>query len=1120
LVRDRTTVPIGGPHQRAILAFLALNAGSTVVASRLIDAVWGDRAPASVAKSLTTLISRVRHATNGSGISIDHTGVGYCCDLPADALDVKVFERACDEAASDLSVGNASLAVRRWRAALELWRGDAMEDIGEFPFVQHARDALVARRVAAENSLVTALVQVGDLGGAIELSRRLVEATPFDEHRWAALVRVLASAGRQREALETYRRVRTLLRDELGIEPSHELRRAERDVLDQLQRAPRRSHSGGPFIGRAVALDVMRNAVDSLARGEPRVLAIDGEPGIGKTALATEFARRSELDGVLVLDVSCARSDTIPLGAYARALRGLQFSGPGQPVARAAIESWPLGDDTAPSDDQWWYHRQRLSHWAEESATNLAQRAPLAIVLDNAQWADDLTLGVMQALATASSVPVLLVVLMRSDDQGADSAKQLLRDISTFVPVDYITLEPFSRDEIVALVHALGCSSDEPELIDPIMHASGGNPLYATQFALLIHATTGTLPSALPKTLETVLRGRVADLSSPCRQLLEFASVLDDEFSSELLSLVTGRPVLDIAADIDEARRAGVVRVGSAGDRYTFAHGLIRQAVYDGLGEALQSSLHRTVARALPSNDPQYEMARALHLRSVLPQCDVREYVPAALAGARAATRVAAFDTAVTLLRSVLDLAAPGTTETCEAKLRLGEVLIAQGRRAEGDQHLADAVAMAERSSRWDLVADGLLVAPRRGISPSTNDARAKAAEVSRVLEHVSPADVERRAALLCWLANLLVNVEPHAAGEALDEAEGLIGAGDGATAIAARFDVELTRLRQCESRGGEPNAAAARARELREAAAASGSLGIAATAGAFVLAARLRAGDTAWRDDEQRARHFAELSGHVEVDILVDGIDAARALLTRPVPDADAISRAAERRGYRHGSITSAGLRVLQSFVIRREQLRLHEVEPFLALGHESGRVGLEGLLATCRLEAGDQAGARVLLERFVSEVLPTLQRDWVHDAAIAVAADACFELDLAAGADMMRERLAPVAGQVIVMASACLVVGRADRYLGQLAALAGDDAAALAHFARARVLDGDGPYRLWEGWAFHDEAKVRARAGAAAGADGQLRAVQSLRQRAAEAACWSGSERLTAAVGALGGI
>src|SRR3954469_21976195 len=125
LSRDGTTIPLGGPHQRAILAFLALNAGSTVVAPPLIDAGWGERTPASVAKSLTTLLSRVRHATNGSGISIEHTGVGYCCDLPADALDVKLFERACDEAAADLAVGHADLAVRRWRAALELWRGDA-----------------------------------------------------------------------------------------------------------------------------------------------------------------------------------------------------------------------------------------------------------------------------------------------------------------------------------------------------------------------------------------------------------------------------------------------------------------------------------------------------------------------------------------------------------------------------------------------------------------------------------------------------------------------------------------------------------------------------------------------------------------------------------------------------------------------------------------------------------------------------------------------------------------------------------------------------------------------------------------------------------------------------------
>ena len=172
-----------------------------------------------------------------------------------------------------------------------------------------------------------------------------------------------------------------------------------------------------------------------------------------------------------------------------------------------------------------------------------------------------------------------------------------------------------------------------------------------------------------------------------------------------------------------------------------------------------------------------------------------------------------------------------------------------------------------------------------------------------------------------------------------------------------------------------------------------------------------MRAGDTDWRDDEPRARHFAALSGHVEVDILIDGLDAARALLTRSVPEADAISRAAERRGRRHGSITSSGLRVLQSFVIRREQGRLHELEPFLRLGRETGRIGLEGLVAACRLEAGDRDGARALVEQFVADALPVLQRDWVHDAALALVADACFQLDFPIAVDEMRERLASAA-------------------------------------------------------------------------------------------------------------
>src|SRR6185503_16312273 len=102
----------------------------------------------------------------------------------------------------------------------------------------------------------------------------------------------------------------------------------------------------------------------------------------------------------------------------------------------------------------------------------------------------------------------------------------------------------------------------------------------------------------------------------------------------------------------------------------------------------------------------------------------------------------------------------------------------------------------------------------------------------------------------------------------------------------------------------------------------------------------------------------------------------------------------------------------------------------------------------------------------------LPNLPRDWAHETALALAAEAAFTIGFRDGAEAMAARLAPAAGQLVVFSSAVAVFGRVDRYLGHLAFLAGDVDRAVEHCATARALDDASGCRLWAGWAACDEA------------------------------------------------
>ena len=161
LFLDDEPLQIGGERQRAVLACLAVHSRSTVLTEALIDAVWGDAAPTSVDKSLTTLLARLRKPLVRCGGTIEHTGAGYRLTMPDDAIDVLCFDQLVAAARADAATGRHEAAVGRLRAALELWRGAPMADVADAPFVAAAASYLQAQRIEAEDAFVQALIHTG-----------------------------------------------------------------------------------------------------------------------------------------------------------------------------------------------------------------------------------------------------------------------------------------------------------------------------------------------------------------------------------------------------------------------------------------------------------------------------------------------------------------------------------------------------------------------------------------------------------------------------------------------------------------------------------------------------------------------------------------------------------------------------------------------------------------------------------------------------------------------------------------------------------------------------------------------------------------------------------------------
>jgi predicted ATPase/DNA-binding SARP family transcriptional activator len=304
VVADDAGAPIelSGARLRALLARLALDAGRPVSAGALIDAVWSDSPPADAANALQALVSRLRR-TLGDAALVGQSPAGYRLAIEADEVDATRFERLVEDGARALRVGDPAGAVTSLDEALDLWRGPLLADLADAGAAAARFDQL---RISARIDRAAAEVALGETDRALGELDALHADHPLDEHVAAALVSALAAAGRQADALGAYERIRATLADELGVDPSAELRAAHLAVLrGEVDRptAPRRTNLRAQltsFVGRDEELARVAKAL-----AENRLVTIVGPGGAGKTRLASEAgAKLMTRDGVWLAELA------------------------------------------------------------------------------------------------------------------------------------------------------------------------------------------------------------------------------------------------------------------------------------------------------------------------------------------------------------------------------------------------------------------------------------------------------------------------------------------------------------------------------------------------------------------------------------------------------------------------------------------------------------------------------------------------------------------------------------------------------------------------------------------------------------------------------------------------
>jgi DNA-binding SARP family transcriptional activator len=1104
------TPDLPGRQGRALFAYLVLNAPYPVPRDELLHVLWPAALPAAPEAAFSSVLAKVRRALSPHVIEGRET---LTLRLPPDArVDVHDVARAVEHAESALRDGNAQSALDTAQAAVAVMARPLLPCLNG-DWLDAARTESGGTELRALEVVARAGLSLGGhhLAAAERAAAGLVERQPFREDGYVLLMDTHARRGNAAEGLRTFERLRVLLREELGISPSPELLavhdrmlrgelpdtasagelaagegsasrepevRAAAAVFPVPAVAPRTSE--GAFVGRTACLEQLRARWKESRAARTGLVLLEGDAGMGKTRLATQFADEVHHDAGAVLYGRADAEALLPYQPFVEALNhliahaGAGFVAEIEQELKILRRLFPsLGSDAstaAAADDQ-----DTLRYQFFEAAVAILKRAsaswPLLLVLDDLHWADKPTLLLLRhVLRHADGTRLLVVGTFRDVDVNREHPlTDLLSDLRRERCYDRLKLEGLDDEATHALVADRLGIEVTPGFVRRLQQQTGGNAFFIEETVRALEASGVGQDSVVdeddleklgvPEGVAEVIIRRVRQLSPLASELLTASSVVGRSFALGIAEQLVDADPDDVMAAIEESMAAGLVlEVPDRVDAFAFSHVLVRDVLYQQLAAARCVRLHHRVAEALerlserePVNPGElaHHFALARHLAGFGP---ARRY---AIAAGRRAAELFAWEEAAQHFRWALDLFdSDDEAERCEVLLALGRVEWHAGHDGARHTFLA-AVESAERRGDADQLARAALGLGERYFEVTYLGARDREL-LEKATAALGPADSPGRALLLSRLAVTLAfpNEDERAdrlAAEAVAMARRL-GDEELLVAVLLARHVTLLDVRHIEQRlalndelgsltNAHPELVAERHHWRMYDLLGVGALDAARREQVELEALAARLGQPLFRSIAAGARGlWAELAGDVE---LAEGCAEELLREARRANTQDAVSAWAS-----------------QLFALRRRQGRLSELVPVVERLAGSGgqQLGWLSALGILRFETGDAQAARRIYDEELATGPSGLPHGMFWLTRVAMLSDLSAKLRDVAGAEALYAQLAPHATRNVVVAY-CSFWGPVDGYLALLAQTFGDDALAERHaraaLARTRAMN-----------------------------------------------------------------
>ena len=847
------------------------------------------------------------------------------------------------------------------------------------------------------------------------------------------------------------------------------------------------------FVGREHEVALLVDRFERAAAGEGQAVLLSGEAGIGKSRIIRQLHERLSETPYTRLRFQCSPSHTE--SALYPVIRHLEYAAGFQPadesetrldkleaLLRQAVEdvresaallapllSLPAAERYGAVELIAEQRSERTLNALTDQLLGLAAKEPVLYILEDAHWLDPTMRElVSRTLGRIADARVLMLITYRPEFQS---------DWARHPQVTALTLSRLSRGQGAEVVRAAGGEALPEEVIARILRRADGVPLYIEELTRsVIEAGPGGGGTDIPETLQASLLARLDRLGADAKELAQLAAVIGREFGGSLLGAVSGKPKDEVDRSLQRLVASEIVLpTGPAQDSfYAFRHALIQDAAYQSLLLSRRRQYHGEIARTLQQTFPEIAENQPDRLAQHYTAAELPEQaIPYWLrAGERAMARFAFHEPHAHLERG-LELARALPESPARSRhilgllLALGGTLLRNGPYREALPTYREAAVLAQQlSSSEDLAqaalgveeTEQLLAPPERNSVPLLEAALAALGE----------ADTVERCHVLSRLGRALFDNGDNERGAALLRA---------GTDMARRVsDLEaLCDALMCEHTvtSGYPWSASEfseRRRALEEMLAVAeeiGDPGLIFRAESRRWAASLEMGELAgFESSLARCRDLAEKQVAGDLWVVISAA-AMRAILHGDFAEAERLAEEAFQVGSAsHGEVTT-GVYGVQMFTIRREQGRLAEVAPVLRrfLDENPQDAAWRPGLAVIASDLGFEPAARSAFEKLAAAGF-SFPVDAKRSVTISYLAEVCTRLGDARRAGNLYELLLPYREITIVAPVATVCCGAAARYLGMLAGVTGEWAAAEEHFEAA--LDMDERLHAWP-WLAH---------------------------------------------------